>query len=50
MQVGPPEEYKVSSGQVQRELESAGFTITRIDNTSLDYQYIVLASKSAEDK
>ena len=43
--VGPPDEYKVAIGQVQRELLEAGFSIDKIDQAALDYQYIVLAQK-----
>lgn len=43
--VGPPPEYKVSTEQVKRELEEAGFNIEKLDIQSLDYQYIVIASK-----
>lgn len=48
--IGPPVEFKVAQSQVERELKSAGFTLTSIDNESLDYQYIVLAEKKAADK
>ena len=43
--VGPPDEYKVSLSQVQRELLTAGFSIDKIDQAALDYQYIILAEK-----
>lgn len=43
--IGPPDEFKVSLSQVQKELESAGFGISEIDNETLDYQYVVLAHK-----
>jgi hypothetical protein len=45
--VGPPDEYKVSLSQVQQELTVAGFKVVKVDNEALDYQYIVLAVKSA---
>jgi SAM-dependent methyltransferase len=48
--IGPPVEFKVAQSQIERELRSAGFTITSIDNESLDYQYIVLAEKETADK
>jgi len=43
--VGPPDEYKVSLAQVERELSAAGFKVTKIDKDMLDYQYIILAMK-----
>jgi hypothetical protein len=43
--IGPPDEYKVALNQVQRELITSGFTIDKIDQAALDYQYIVLAQK-----
>lgn len=43
--VGPPEEYKIASVQVERELVSAGFVVKKTDTEILDYQYIILATK-----
>lgn len=43
--VGPAEVFKVSLGQVEKELITAGFTIAKIDKDALDYQYIVIAEK-----
>lgn len=43
--VGPPDQYKVAQVEVERELQSAGFEIARVDKTTLDYQYIILAKK-----
>lgn len=43
--IGPPEEFKVGLIQVERELKAGGFSIEKIDNEALDYQYIVLAKK-----
>ncbi len=43
--IGPADEYKVAVSQVEEELEAAGFDITRTDNETLDYQYIILANK-----
>lgn len=43
--IGPADAYKVALNQVERELEAGGFDIDKIDNESLDYQYIILASK-----
>lgn len=42
---GPSDEFKVALNQTEKELELSGFEITKIDNESLDYQYIVLAAK-----
>ena len=44
--VGPSDEFKVSSRQVERELIAAGFEIAKTDTESLDYQYIILAKKT----
>ncbi|MDO8365192.1 MAG: class I SAM-dependent methyltransferase [Saprospiraceae bacterium] len=46
--VGPPDEYKVSLAQVERELNAAGFKISKIDKDMLDYQYIILATRPAK--
>lgn len=43
--IGPSNEYKVAVAEAVRELEAAGFHITRIDQESLDYQYILIAQK-----
>lgn len=43
--IGPSDDYKVALSQVQRELLTSGFTIDKIDQDALDYQYIVLAEK-----
>jgi SAM-dependent methyltransferase len=45
LSVGPPDEYRVGVEQVKRELINAGFKIMRVDIESLDYQYIILATK-----
>jgi SAM-dependent methyltransferase len=41
--VGPPVEAKVPMGTVERELRQAGFRNIQVDDTSLDYQYIIVA-------
>jgi ubiquinone/menaquinone biosynthesis C-methylase UbiE len=41
--------FTISLSNVVKELESAGFTIKKVDNTSLDYQYIIQASKSLKE-
>jgi SAM-dependent methyltransferase len=41
--VGPPVEDKVPMGTVERELRQAGFHKIQVDDTSLDYQYIIVA-------
>jgi SAM-dependent methyltransferase len=47
--VGPPDEFKVSLAQAERELVAAGFKVTKIDKDVLDYQYIILATKPAKN-
>jgi SAM-dependent methyltransferase len=41
--VGPPVSAKVPLAMVEKELKQAGFKVTVLDDTSLDYQYIVTA-------
>ena len=41
--VGPPYEIRVPLFQVEEELQNAGFRIVSSNDTSLEYQYIVLA-------
>ena len=41
--VGPPVSAKVPLALVEKELKQAGFKVTMLDDTSLDYQYIVTA-------
>lgn len=43
--IGPPDQFKVALSQVERELLTSGFSIDKIDQDALDYQYIVLAKK-----
>ncbi|MBL7826674.1 MAG: DUF1698 domain-containing protein [Saprospiraceae bacterium] len=43
--VGPPDAYKVSQNDVQKELLAAGFAIEKVDKDALDYQYIIIAIK-----
>ncbi len=47
--IGPPDQYKIALSQVERELMTAGFRISKIDKDALDYQYIVLAENPAVD-
>lgn len=42
--VGPPQAFKVSLAQAEKELMAAGYKIERVDIESLDYQYIIIAS------
>ncbi|NJL76655.1 MAG: hypothetical protein HC892_18190, partial [Saprospiraceae bacterium] len=44
-EVGPDIDIRVPLHEVERELEEAGFQLINTDDTSLDYQYIVLAVK-----
>ncbi len=43
--LGPPPEFRISLYEVEKELQEAGFRIIVSDDTSLGYQYIVLAEK-----
>ena len=45
MPVGPGEQLKLPQEVVARELRAAGFKIENIDGTSLQYQYLIKASK-----
>lgn len=46
--IGPSEEYKVALSQVERELLTSGFSIDKVDQDALDYQYIILAEKALQ--
>lgn len=41
--VGPPQELKVPAFQIEEELYQAGYKEVLVNDTALDYQYIVLA-------
>ncbi len=43
--VGPPPEAKLADSEVENELQQAGFKKVQIDENTLDYQYIVTATK-----
>lgn len=43
--VGPADDYKLAPGKVANMLKSAGFRNVTVDNSSLQYQYIVTATK-----
>lgn len=43
--VGQPAEYKVPLFQVENEFYEAGFTNIKTDDTSLDYQYMIIGEK-----
>jgi SAM-dependent methyltransferase len=43
--LGPKTEIRIPQFQVEEELNSAGFRILQSNDTSLDYQYIILAEK-----
>ncbi|RLD23259.1 MAG: hypothetical protein DRI71_05760 [Bacteroidetes bacterium] len=47
MPVGPNEDSKVSEEKISLELRNAGFVIDKIDNQSLQYQYLIKAHKPA---
>ncbi len=40
----PPEEFRVSADSVENELEDAGYRLMETDDTTLDYQYIILVT------
>ena len=43
--IGPDLKYRIPLGQVENELIQAGYHIIKSDDSSLDYQYILLAQK-----
>ncbi len=45
MPVGPDEEAKVGAAEVVAALKSAGFVVDKVDNESLQYQYLIKAHK-----
>ena len=45
MPVGPNEDSKVSVAKISNELKEAGFIIDKVDNQSLQYQYLIKAHK-----
>jgi ubiquinone/menaquinone biosynthesis C-methylase UbiE len=45
MPVGPNEDSKVSVAKISSELKEAGFIIDKVDNQSLQYQYLIKAHK-----
>lgn len=45
---GPPSELKLSLSQIEQELSRAGWQQVQSDDTSLDYQYIVTATRGNE--
>lgn len=44
-QTGPPKEERLALGNLQDMLKEAGFHLVSSDDTTLDYQYIVVADK-----
>ena len=46
MPVGPDEQSKVSEADIKLALENAGFILDKIDNQSLQYQYLIKAHKA----
>ncbi len=44
----PPARIRIPLYQVEQELEAAGYRIVESDDTSLDYQYIVVAERPSE--
>ena len=48
--IGPDIKYRIPLGQVEEEIIQAGYQIIKSDDSSLDYQYILIAQKpSSED-
>lgn len=47
-QTGPPKEDRLALGTLQDMLKEAGFHLVSSDDTTLDYQYIVVADKRRE--
>lgn len=43
MKVGPPQDLRLAPHDIQAELLSAGYTNIRVDNTTLEYQYMIRA-------
>lgn len=43
---GPPIEGRIDLAQVESELREAGYTIMKVDEESLDYQYIIKARRN----
>ncbi len=43
MKVGPAQDLRMAPHQIEAELLSAGYTNIRVDNTTLDYQYMIRA-------
>ena len=46
MPVGPDEQSKVSEDDIKSALENAGFILDKVDNQSLQYQYLIKAHKA----
>jgi hypothetical protein len=44
--IGPPQSEKVPLYQVELDLEEAGFQIEVVDDRSLEYQYMLLATNN----
>ena len=42
--IGPPQEERLSLADVEQDLIKAGYKLIVSDDTSLDYQYIIIAS------
>ncbi len=48
MPVGPDEQSKVSEADIRLALQNAGFILDKVDNQSLQYQYLIKAHKAPE--
>lgn len=45
--VGPPNQIRIPGFQIEDELYKAGYTNIKVNDTALDFQYIVIAEKAA---
>lgn len=45
--VGPPNQIRIPGFQIEEELYQSGYTNIKVNDTSLDFQYVVIAEKGA---
>lgn len=45
--VGPPNQIRIPGFQIEEELYKAGYTNIKVNDTALDFQYIVIAEKAS---
>ena len=46
--VGPPNQIRIPGFQIEEELYQAGYTNIRVEDTALDYQYMVIAENAVD--